>query len=66
MQIRIKLGGNVWKHIYTAKPNIKNFENYVKYISETYGGQQNAFQVVSRAFDIEFKPDEKFFYTVIN
>ena len=61
MQIRIKLGENVWKHIDTAKPNIKSFDNYIKYISKTYGGQQNAFQVVSRAFDIEFKPHEKFF-----
>ena len=33
----------------------------MSYIRKTYGGQQNAFQVVSRAFDIEFRPDEKFF-----
>ena len=60
-QIRLKLGENVWKHIDTAKPDIKNFDNYLSYIRKTYGGQQNAFQVVSRAFDIEFRPDEKFF-----
>jgi hypothetical protein len=59
--IRLKLGENVWKHIDTAKPDIKNFDKYLTYIRKTYGGQQNAFQVVSRAFDIQFKPEEKFF-----
>ena len=61
MQCRLRLGENVWKHIDTAKPDIQNFEKYITYINNTYGGQQNAFQVVSRAFDIEFKKDEKFF-----
>ena len=51
----------MWKHIDTAKPDIKNFDKYIAYINNTYGGQQNAFQVVSRAFDLEFLKDENFF-----
>ena len=30
--IRLKLGENVWKHIDTAKPDIKNSDKYLTYI----------------------------------
>ena len=60
-QIKLKLGDNVWKHLDTTKPDISNFEKYKIFINTNYGGFQNAFQVVNRAFDIEFDPNQKFF-----
>ena len=60
-QIKLKLGDNVWKHLDTTKPDISNFEKYKIFINTNYGGFQNAFQVVNRAFDIEFDPNQKNF-----
>ena len=60
-QIKLKLGDNVWKHLDTSRPDVSTFEKYKIFINTTYGGFQNAFQVVNRAFDIEFEPKEKFF-----
>ena len=44
-----------------TKPDVSTFEKYKNFINETYGGFQNAFQVVNRAFDLQFDPKEKFF-----
>ena len=60
-QVKLKLGDNVWKHLDTSRPDVSTFEKYKNFINSTYGGFQNAFQVVNRAFDIEFQPKEKFF-----
>ena len=61
MQIKLKLGDNVWKHLNTTKTDVSTFEKYKIFINTNYGGFQNAFQVVNRAFDIEFDPKENFF-----
>ena len=60
-QIKLKLGDNVWKHLDTTKADVSTFEKYKIFINKNYGGFQNAFQVVNRAFDIEFDPKQKFF-----
>ena len=60
-QIKLKLGDNVWNHLDTTKPDVSTFEKYKTFINKNYGGFQNAFQVVNRAFDIEFDPKQKFF-----
>jgi hypothetical protein len=65
-QIKLKLGDNVWKHLDTSQPDVSTFERYKIFKKTTYGGFQNAFQVVNRAFDIEFELKESFLFFPIN
>lgn len=56
--VKLKLSDSVYKTIQDT--DVSTFEKLKTWIKLTYGGQFNAYQILQRGFDVEFKIEEKF------
>ena len=55
-----RLSESVYKTMNTSKSDVSTYANFKIFIKAHYGGQLNAFQCVSRIFDINYNPEAKF------
>ena len=60
IHLRLKFGINVFNQMQTSNMPLNSFENVKKFIRVRFGGNYNAFQRVSRIFDVQFDKNEKF------
>ena len=58
--VKLRLSDTVFKNMQNSKADVSTFQNLKTWIKSTYGGNFNAFQLLQKAWDIEFKPTEKF------
>ena len=60
VHMKLRFGVNVFSQMQTCKTKLDTFENVKKFIRDRFGGNYNAYQRVSRIFDVPFNPNEKF------
>jgi hypothetical protein len=60
VHLKLRFGVNVFSQMQTCKMQLNTFESIKKFIRERFGGNYNAFQRVSRIFDVPFNPNDKF------
>jgi len=58
--VKLRLSDSVFKNLIASKCDVSTFEKLKAWIKSTYGGNFNAFQILQRAWDVDFKPEEKF------
>lgn len=58
--VKLRLSDAVFKNLHASQADVSTFEKLKSWLKTTYGGNFNAFQILQRAWDIEFKPSEKF------
>ena len=58
--VKLRLSDAVFKNLVTSQSDVSTFENLKNWLKTTYGGNFNAFQILQRAWDIKFKPNETF------
>jgi len=58
--VKLRISDLVYKNMVNSKIDISTFQKFKSWIKTTYGGQFHAYQVLTRAWDIEFRPQEKF------
>jgi hypothetical protein len=60
VHLKLRFGTNVFSQMQTCNLPLNTFEAVKKFIRERFGGNYNAFQRVSRIFDVPFNPTDKF------
>ena len=55
-----RLSESVYKTMNSSKSDVSTYANFKKFIKAHYAGQLNAFQCVSRIFDIHYNSEAKF------
>ena len=55
-----RLGHSVYKALKSKKNKIETFAEFKIFVKKNFGGQLNAFQSVSRIFDVKNDQDDKF------
>ena len=58
--VKLRLSDPVFKNLHASQVDVSTFIKLKNWLKTTYGGNFNAFQILQRAWDIEFKPEEKF------
>ena len=58
--VKLRLSDAVFKNLIASKVDVTTFDKLKQWLKTTYGGNFNAFQILQRAWDIEFKPEDKF------
>ena len=58
--VKLRLSDAVFKNLHASQADVSTFDKFKLWIKTTYGGNFNAFQILQRAWDIEFKPEDKF------
>ena len=59
--VKVRLSDQVYKNMTTTNEDVSTFENYKSWVKKQYAGRLNAFQLLQRAFNVEFRPKEEKF-----
>ena len=55
--VKLRLSDAVFKNLQASQADVSSFEKLKEWLKTTYGGNFNAFQILQRAWDVEFKPE---------
>ncbi len=59
--VKVRLSDQVYKNMSTTNEDVSSFDKYKSWIKKQYAGRLNAFQLLQRAFNVEFRPREQKF-----
>ena len=57
--VKVRLSDQVYKNMSTTNEEVSSFDEFKSWIKKNYGGKLNGFQLLQRAFSVEFRPEEK-------
>ena len=60
IHMKLRFGLNVFNQLQTCSAPLNSFEKVHNFLRDGFGGNYNAFQRVSRIFDVPFNPNDKF------
>jgi hypothetical protein len=60
MLAKLKFGSNVFNQMRATDKKLDTFPKFKKFVTERFCGQYNAFQRVSKIFDIDFNDNDKY------